>query len=121
HEFLPHNYDGTDWVAYTGTHDNDTVRAWFEGAADYEREYALRYTAAAPGDIHWALLRLTWSSIARMAVAPLQDFIGLGAEGRMNIPSVLGGNWQWRFEDGVADDELADTIRALNETYARLA
>jgi 4-alpha-glucanotransferase len=121
HEFLPHNYDGTNWVAYTGTHDNDTVQAWFAGATDCERDYALRYTAAAAKDIHWALLRLTWSSIARMAVAPLQDFLGLGAEGRMNVPSVLGGNWQWRFQEGDIDDDLAATIRSLNETYARLA
>ena len=121
HEFLPHNYEGPDWVAYTGTHDNDTVRAWFEGAADYERDYALRYTASTPEDIHWALLRLTWSSIARMAIAPLQDFLGLGAEGRMNVPSVLGGNWQWRYAEGAIDDDLAHTIRTLNETYARLA
>ncbi len=121
HEFLPHNYDGTNWVAYTGTHDNDTVRAWFEGAAGHEQEYALRYTAAAAEDIHWALLRLTWSSIAAVAIAPLQDFLGLGAEGRMNIPSVLGGNWQWRLEAGAADRDLASRIRMLNETYARLA
>jgi 4-alpha-glucanotransferase len=121
HEFLPHNYDGANWVAYTGTHDNDTVQAWFESASAEEREYALRYTAAGPGDIAWALLRLTWCSIARLAVAPLQDFLELGEEGRMNRPSVLGGNWQWRVADGAADDALADRIRLLNETYGRLA
>ena len=121
HEFLPHNYDSANWVAYTGTHDNDTVQAWFKGAADYEQEYALRYTASTPGDIHLALLRLTWSSIARIAVAPLQDFLGLGEEGRMNVPSVLGGNWQWRFTVDQVDDALGDEIRSLNETYGRLA
>jgi 4-alpha-glucanotransferase len=121
HEFLPHNFDGPNWVAYTGTHDNDTVQAWLEGAADYEREYALRYTASTPDDIHWALLRLTWSSIARTAIAPLQDFLGLGQEGRMNVPSVLGGNWQWRAPADRVDDALADQIRSLNETYGRLA
>jgi 4-alpha-glucanotransferase len=121
HEFLPHNYDGANWVSYTGTHDNDTVQAWFKGAADYEQEYALRYTASTPGDIHLALLRLTWSSIARIAVAPLQDFLGLGQEGRMNVPSVLGGNWQWRFTADQVDDALGDEIRSLNETYGRLA
>ncbi|MBT8166321.1 MAG: 4-alpha-glucanotransferase [Acidimicrobiia bacterium] len=120
HEFLPHNYDSANWVAYTGTHDNDTVQAWLNGAADYEREYALRYAAATPEDFHWALLRLTWSSIARIAVAPLQDFLGLGEEGRMNVPSVLGGNWQWRAPAALVDDALADQIRSLNETYGRL-
>ena len=121
HEFLPHNYDSANWVAYTGTHDNDTVQAWFRGAADYEQEYALRYTASTAEDIHLALLRLTWSSIARIAVAPLQDFLGLGEEGRMNVPSVLGGNWQWRFTADQVDDALGEEIRSLNETYGRLA
>jgi 4-alpha-glucanotransferase len=121
HEFLPHNYDSINWVAYTGTHDNETAKAWFENAAEHEREYALRYTAAGPDDIHRALVRLTWSSIARIAIAPLQDFLGLGEEGRMNVPSVLGGNWQWRVTADLIDDALADEIRSLNETYGRLA
>jgi len=121
HEFLPHNYTDPNWVAYTGTHDNDTAQAWYASAPAHEQEYALRYTNSTPADFHWALLRLTWSSIAHSAIAPLQDFLGLGAEGRMNIPSVLGGNWQWRFEAGAIDDELAGTIRTLNETYGRLA
>lgn len=121
HEFLPHNYDSDNWVAYTGTHDNETVQAWFATATDHEREYALRYAAGTPGGIHWDLIRITWSSIAALAISPLQDFIGLGAEGRMNRPSTLGGNWQWRMEPGIASDELADAIRTLNETYGRLA
>lgn len=119
HEFLPHNYEGSNWVAYTGTHDNETVQAWFTGTAEHEREYALRYTASSPEDIHWALLRLTWASIARWAIAPLQDFLGLGPEGRMNRPSVLGGNWQWRFTAESVPDHLAGSIRSLNETYGR--
>jgi len=120
HEFLPHNYDSDNWVAYTGTHDNETVRAWFLSAADHEREYAMRYTATDADDIHWGLLRLTWSSIAGLAVAPLQDFLGLGPEGRMNIPSTLGGNWQWRVSADAMSDDLAGQIWSLNETYGRL-
>ncbi len=121
HEFLPHNYDSDNWVAYTGTHDNDTAKAWLEGAPEHEQEYALRYTASDVEDFHWGLLRVTWSSIARLAIAPLQDFLGLGAEGRMNIPSTLGGNWQWRFEADAISDSLARQIRSLNETYGRLS
>lgn len=121
HEFLPHNYDGENWVAYTGTHDNDPVQAWYAGAADHEQEYALRYTATEAEDIHWGLLRLTWSSIARLAIAPVQDFLGLGAEGRMNVPSTLGGNWQWRLPPESVGDELAEQIWLLNETYGRLS
>lgn len=121
HEFLPHNYDSANWVAYTGTHDNATVRAWFSDAPGHEQEYALRYSASSPDDIHWGLIRITWSSIARWAIAPLQDFLGLGPEGRMNRPSVLGGNWQWRFEDWDEVERLAPGIRSLNETYGRLA
>ncbi|MGI9647394.1 MAG: 4-alpha-glucanotransferase, partial [Acidimicrobiia bacterium] len=120
HEFLPHNFDSPNWVAYTGTHDNDTALAWLEAAPEHEQEYALRYTGSSSADFHWALLRLTWSSIAHTAVAPLQDFLGQGAEGRMNVPSVLGGNWQWRFQAGALTDELASAIRSLNETFGRL-
>jgi len=121
HEFLPHNYDGPNWVAYTGTHDNATALAWYAGAPAHEQEYALRYTNSTPDDFHWALLRLTWSTVAHTAVAPLQDFLGLGTGGRMNRPSVLGGNWQWRLQAGATTPELAEAIRLLNETYGRLA
>jgi 4-alpha-glucanotransferase len=69
--------------------------------------------------MHWAFLRAAWSSVARMAVAPLQDVLGLGTEGRMNLPGTTSGNWRWRFRwSRVADRDL-DRLRELTDRYAR--
>ncbi len=98
HEFLPHNYE-KDTVVYTGTHDNDTARGWWDHASEDERHNAGSYLACGAEDLHWAMIRAASQSAARMAVFPLQDVLGLGSEHRMNIPGTLGGsNWQWRFE-----------------------
>ena len=108
-------------MAYTGTHDNATTRDWFNHAAEHEREYALQYMDCDEAGVHWALIRLTWGSIARFALAPMQDFLGLAEEGRMNRPSVPGGNWQWRLPESAMNHGLTQAIRRLNETYGRLA
>lgn len=97
HEFLPHNY-GRDFVVYTGTHDNDTVRGWWQAAKPQERAFAGTYLAAGEHDVHWAMIRAAANSVANMAVFPLQDVLGMGSEQRMNTPGTLGGrNWTWRF------------------------
>jgi 4-alpha-glucanotransferase len=97
HEFLPHNWP-VDCVAYTGTHDNDTARGWWDNAKPRERQFAGSYLACGPQDVHWAMLRACSNSVARMVVFPLQDVLGLAAEHRINVPGVLGGNWSWRFD-----------------------
>ncbi len=98
HEFLPHNYV-PDCVAYTGTHDNETIRGWFHNTNPREREFCCRYLPAAPHDIHWAMIRAVSNSVANMAVFPLQDVLGLDGGHRMNLPGTLGGsNWTWRFD-----------------------
>jgi 4-alpha-glucanotransferase len=97
HEFLPHNYP-RHVVVYTGTHDNDTARGWWDHASDNERRYAGTYLACGAHDVHWAMIRAAMNSVANMAVFPMQDVLGLGSEHRMNIPGTLGGrNWTWRF------------------------
>ena len=97
HEFLPHNYD-PNTVVYTGTHDNDTVHGWWAGATPREREYACCYMACGAHDIHWGMVRAAANSVSRLAIYPLQDVLGLGAEHRMNLPGSLGEhNWTWRF------------------------
>ena len=132
--FLPHNYV-SNCVAYTGTHDNDTARGWFESAEEHEREFALRYLNIAPSEdsdpsgIHpqdkpsegfaWNLIRDVWSSVAVIAVAPMQDLLNLGGEARMNYPSRLGGNWEWRIRDDDLNEPLADKLRELNWLYLR--
>lgn len=96
HEFLPHNYTPAS-VAYTGTHDNETVHGWWANAPEREREYAARYLACGAHDAHWAMIRAACNSVARQAIFPLQDVLGLDGSHRMNLPGSVGGNWAWRF------------------------
>jgi 4-alpha-glucanotransferase len=97
HEFLPHNYTN-DYVVYSGTHDNDTARGWWNNASEKERHYAGSYLVASGDDIHWAMIRAASNSVACMAIFPLQDVLGLDQNHRMNLPGSLDGNWGWRFD-----------------------
>jgi 4-alpha-glucanotransferase len=119
-DHLPHKYGHENWAVYTGTHDNDTTRAWFDNAMAAEQDHALRYMHVDPAGVPAGLIRLAWSSIARYALAPLQDFLELGTEARMNTPNVVGGNWRWRMAPGSANEGLRARLRDLNETYGRL-
>lgn len=123
--FLPHNYL-SHCVAYTGTHDNDTARGWFESNIPGEQEFAIRYLNLKPckgstlSEIFaWTLIRTVWSSVAVYALAPMQDFLNLGTEARMNYPSRLGGNWEWRMGQEDMSQELANRLKELNELYLR--
>ncbi len=116
--FLPHNYR-SNCVAYTGTHDNDTARGWFESAPKQERRFALRYMRSSDRRFAWDLIRTIWLSVAVYAIAPMQDLLELGTEARMNYPSKLGGNWQWRLDANDLDEELAAKLRELNELFRR--
>jgi 4-alpha-glucanotransferase len=116
--FLPHNYVN-NCVAYTGTHDNNTARGWYEAAPEQEREFALKYLGVDGSHFAWDLIRAVWSSTAVFSVAPMQDFLNLGGEARMNFPSRLGGNWEWRMRDGDLNDALLAKIRELNYLYSR--
>jgi 4-alpha-glucanotransferase len=95
---LPENYSANT-VVYTGTHDNPTTREWFEELPDHERRRIWTYLRRPDGEIRDAapeLIRLAWSSPATLAIAPLQDVLNLGREGRMNVPGSAEGNWRWR-------------------------
>lgn len=116
--FLPHNYR-SNCVAYTGTHDNDTVRGWYATAPEHERDFARRYLGVSGSDISWDMIRSVWSSVAVYAVAPMQDMLDLGGEARMNFPSRLGGNWEWRMGDNDMSETLASRIREMNYLYLR--
>ena len=120
--FLPHNYTSPDWVAYTGTHDNDTTRGWWEATStERERDSARRYLGCDGSDIAWDLIRLVWASVAQTAIAPAQDLLNLGHEARMNTPSVSGPpNWCWRMLPGALSGDLAARLRGLTEVYGRL-
>jgi 4-alpha-glucanotransferase len=116
--FLPHNYT-RNCVAYTGTHDNDTAVGWYKSAPEAERKYALHYLDSDGSDFAWDLIRAVWSSVAVYAIAPMQDFLSLGTEARMNFPSRLGGNWEWRMAEEDMSLALARRIREFNEMYWR--
>ncbi len=119
-DYLPHNYD-KNCVVYTGTHDNDTVLGWFAHAGEKQKAFAERYLKLDEAEgYHWGMIRGALSSAATLAVIPMQDFLGLGSEARMNTPATLGGtNWQWRMKAGAASPELAEKIAGLATLYGR--
>jgi 4-alpha-glucanotransferase len=116
--FLPHRY-GQNCIAYTGTHDNDTARGWYASAPMHEKDFARRYLRVDGQDIAWDLIRAIWASTASFALAPLQDFLDLGTEARMNFPSRLGDNWSWRMGEAALQPGLQEAIRELNHLYQR--
>jgi 4-alpha-glucanotransferase len=116
--FLPHTYR-QNCVAYTGTHDNDTARGWFVSSPKDERRFALRYLRVKSPDFVWGLIRSIWSSVAVFAIAPMQDVLDLGSEARMNYPSRLGGNWEWRMELKDMNFTVKEKLKELNYLYNR--
>lgn len=111
--FLPHNYI-PNCVAYTGTHDNDTAMGWYQSAPEHEKDFARRYLGVDGHDFAWDLIRAAWKSVAVFAIAPMQDVLSLGGEARMNFPSKLGGNWEWRMKENDLREDLAADLRELN-------
>jgi len=116
--FLPHNHDPNS-VVYTGSHDNDTALGWYEKASPAEQHKARLYTNSSGQDFSWDLIRLTFSSVANIAVVPLQDILSLGNEARMNYPGSASGNWQWRFQPEMLTEEIRDHLKLVTQLYAR--
>lgn len=117
--FLPHNLKRA-CVAYTGTHDNDTVRGWWDSAAPRERRFAGSYLPASEHDVHWAMIRACSNSVANFAVFPLQDVLGLDATHRMNIPGTMGDhNWSWRFAWPMVDAEATRVLGLITAVSGR--
>ena len=110
-------------IAYTGTHDNNTTRGWFEAAPDGERQRLWNYLGRSPGDSSEAapaMMRLAWSSPAALAMAPLQDLLNLGAEARMNVPGRTEGNWRWRCAEAMLSPSTFERLCDLTEVSNRL-
>ncbi|NSB11747.1 4-alpha-glucanotransferase [Clostridium beijerinckii] len=118
--FLPHNYE-KNFIVYTGTHDNDTVRGWIEKTAPKEEvQRAITYLGLNKEEgYNWGFIRGAWSSIANISIAQMQDFLNLGNEARINLPSTLGNNWRWRVKKDVLTDQLAEKIHQITRTYGR--
>jgi 4-alpha-glucanotransferase len=116
---LPHNYADPNCVVYTGTHDNDTTRGWFETVSEAEQAFVRRYLGAGGGQIAEELMRLALSSTANTAIVPLQDVLNLGSEARMNTPGAPEGNWTWRVLHDQLDPARADCLAEMTTVYGR--
>ncbi|MDE5859995.1 MAG: 4-alpha-glucanotransferase [Oscillospiraceae bacterium] len=118
--YLPHNYLRNS-VCYIGTHDNDTAMGWYENADKATRKNAKKYMALTKKEgANWGMIRTVYASVSDLAVIQMQDFLGLGSEARMNIPSTIGGrNWLWRLKGDELTDKLAEKILKYAKRYFR--
>jgi 4-alpha-glucanotransferase len=118
-KFLPHNYR-PNFVVYSGTHDNDTSRGWYEvSATDHERDFFRRYLRTDGHDAPWSLIDAAFRSTAQIAIVPLQDVLGLGSEARMNLPGRAEGNWAWRFQEEQLTPGITARLLEATTLYGR--
>ena len=117
--YLPHNHP-KNCVCYVGTHDNAPVLQWKDEADPAEVDMAVRYLGLNEEEgFHWGMIRGGMSSVADLFVVQMQDYLGLGAQSRMNTPGILGGNWQWRMKEGQIDQALTEKIAETARIYGR--
>jgi 4-alpha-glucanotransferase len=117
-EHLPHNYI-TRNIAYTGTHDNDTLIGWLNAASEEEKKVISNFITKGEDDTNKQLIRLIWGSNAEMAIIPMQDLLELGSDARMNTPGIAKGNWCWRMKKSQLDSKNFNWISKLNKIYNR--
>jgi 4-alpha-glucanotransferase len=128
-EYRPHNHI-VNCAVYTATHDHNTTVGWFTAEPGTqttqtaeeikkERKYALEYLGTDGSEIHWDFIRLALSSVARVAIFPLQDVLGLGTEARMNLPGTSHGNWEWRFTNDMLTPEIKARLTELTRVFER--
>ncbi len=117
--FLPHQFDTTNCVCYTGTHDNDTTKGWYQNASEYSRDKVRCYMNTDGNNIHWDFIRTCLGTVATYAVLPMQDVLGIGEEGRMNTPGVGVNNWAWRYKKNALSEDLAEALARVTHLYGR--
>ena len=117
-EYLPHNYE-KNVVVYTGTHDNDTIKGWFNSINKEEREFCTKYTGMKDDNDNWTFIKCAISSVADTSILQMQDILNLDKDARINIPSTLGTNWRWRMSKDDITDELVEKLKVLNNIYGR--
>ncbi len=119
-DYLPHNYKN-HCVVYTGTHDNDTILGWMKTAPKDSVKFAKEYLRLTKEEgYHWGMMKGAWASVGDLVIVTMQDVLGLGSEARMNTPSTLGGNWQWRMKKDAISGALAGKIRKNMQLYGRM-
>jgi len=119
--YLPHMYE-KNCVVYTGTHDNNTVKGWFEKEAkEDEKLRFFKYIGkeVSVNEVNWEFIKLAMSSISDISIIPLQDILGLGEEGRMNIPGTIKDNWRFRFSENALIDSVKEKLLNLTQMYGR--
>jgi 4-alpha-glucanotransferase len=119
--YLPHNHV-KNCVLYTGTHDNNTVRGWFDNEASPEiKERLFRYLGreVPAEEINWELIRIVMMSVANMAILPMQDVLGLDEKDRMNLPSTPKSNWEWRLLPDQITPSLSERLGEMTKMYGR--
>ena len=117
-ENLPHNYK-TNFVVYTGTHDNDTSLGWAKTATGIEKKNLKKYFQMINKKIPNKLIETAWASVAEMAIIPLQDLLGLDSDGRMNVPGTADGNWEWRFKWEQLKKSHKNYLKDITRLYNR--
>lgn len=120
-DYLPHNYVPNS-IVYTGTHDNDTITGWYKNLDHEDKQLSIDYmdNANTPiEEIHWDFIRLALSSVARLAVIPVQDYLGLGSEARINTPSTIGENWRFRMLKGELTEDILEKCKKMARIYGR--
>ncbi len=118
-DFLPHTYP-RHCIVYTGTHDNDTSLGWFVASKEKDRQALSDYYHPDEREISWSFIKLAASSVADLAIVPLQDVLKLGSEARMNTPGTASGNWKWRFKSGELKDDYALRLKRIGKTFGRV-
>ena len=118
-DYLPHSYE-QNCVVYTGTHDNDTTLGWYQKCSDNDRHWVHTYLRANGHDICWDFIHAAWSSVADIAIIPLQDMLGLDSSARMNTPATTGSNWGWRFRWDAVTPERKTRLRDMTKIYGRV-
>ena len=119
--YLPHNYH-PQCVAYTGTHDNDTTRGWFEKLDGGMKDIVRRYLSCSDDQVVWHLIRSVMASTARYVIVPMQDVLNLGGEARMNKPGTCGSpNWSWRMRGDALGEATVHTLEAMGQPFGRNA
>ena len=119
-DYLPHNYTN-NCIVYTGTHDNDTTRGWFDKLPRNDKKFAKEYLGLKNGkDAVWACIRACFASVSDTVIIPMQDYLELPGYARINTPSTLGGNWVWRMKADALTDELCQKMRDFARIYGRL-
>lgn len=121
-DYLPHNYDANS-VAYTGTHDNETIAGWFCSITEEEQQLARDYLCdhhTPENLLYKSFISLVMLSSAKICIIPMQDYLGLGNECRTNKPSTVGNNWRWRLTHSDLTEELKEEIRTMTKRYGRM-